>query len=72
MTLEAGRRGNWSPRWERGSEGAIGIVNAVTEAFVSSIPIAGSGVHSVAVNAKNGHIFVPVNSKSIFVIAQIK
>ena len=44
------------------------MVNATTEEFVTSIPMAGSGVHSVAVNAKNGHIFVPVNGKGIFVI----
>jgi len=37
------------------------VVNAATEEFVTSIPFEGSGVHSVAVNAKNGHIFVPVN-----------
>ena len=44
------------------------MVNAATEEFVTSIPFEGSGVHSVAVNAKNGHIFVPVNGKGIFVI----
>ena len=44
------------------------MVNAATEEFVTSIPMEGSGVHSVAVNAKNGHIFVPVNGKGIFVI----
>jgi len=52
-----------------GSAEAIGVVNAATEEFVTSIPMEGSGVHSVAVNAKNGHIFVPVNGKGIFVIA---
>ena len=51
-----------------GGAGAIGVVNAATEEFVTSIPFEGSGVHSVAVNAKNGHIFVPVNGKGIFVI----
>jgi DNA-binding beta-propeller fold protein YncE len=51
-----------------GGAGAIGVVNAATEEFVISIPMEGSGVHSVAVNAKNGHIFVPVNGKGIFVI----
>ena len=51
-----------------GNAGAIGVVNAATEEFVASIPIEGSGVHSVAVSAKNGHIFVPVNGKGIFVI----
>ena len=51
-----------------GRTGAIGVVNAATEEFVTSIPMEGSGVHSVAVNARNGHIFVPVNGKGIFVI----
>ena len=51
-----------------GHAGAIGMVNAATEAFVTSIPMEGAGVHSVAVNAKNGHIFVPVNGMGIFVI----
>jgi hypothetical protein len=55
-----------------GAAGAIGVVNAATEAFVTSIPMEGSGVHSVAVNAKNGHIFVPVNGKGIFVITRGK
>jgi hypothetical protein len=52
-----------------GRAGAIGVVNAATEGFVTSIRMEGSGVHSVAVNARNGHIFVPVNGKGIFVVA---
>ena len=52
-----------------GRAGAIGVVNAATEAFVTSILMEGSGVHSVAVNARNGHIFVPVNGRGIFVVA---
>jgi hypothetical protein len=46
-----------------GRGGAIGVVNAATEEFVASIAMEGSGVHLVAVNTKNGHIFVPVNGK---------
>jgi len=49
--------------------GAVGVVNAATEEFIEDIPIQGSGVHSVAVNAKNRHIFVPVNGKGILVLA---
>jgi hypothetical protein len=48
--------------------GAIGVVNAATEEFIADIPIRGAGVHSVAVNAKNRHIYVPVNGKGILVI----
>ena len=48
--------------------GAIGIVDAATEKFVRDIPIQGAGVHSVAVNAHNRHIFVPVNGKGILVV----
>jgi hypothetical protein len=51
-----------------GRDGAIGVVNVATEGFLTSIPMGGSGVHSVAVNARNGHIFVRVNGKGIFVI----
>ena len=47
--------------------GAIGVVDAATEAFVIDIPMEGAGVHSVAVNAKNKHIFVPVSGKGIMV-----
>jgi hypothetical protein len=52
--------------------GAIGIVNAATDDFVADIPIEGAGVHSVAVNAKNNHIFVPVAGKGILVLLPIK
>jgi len=48
--------------------GAVGVVDAATEEFVGDIPIEGAGVHSVAVNATNGHIFVPVNGKGILVL----
>ncbi len=51
------------------SAGAVGVVNAATEEFVEDIRIEGAGVHSVAVNASNHHIFVPVSGKGIFVIA---
>jgi hypothetical protein len=46
----------------------VGVVDATTEEFLYEIPFKGGGVHSVAVNAKNGHIFVPVNGKGIFVV----
>jgi hypothetical protein len=51
------------------SAGAVGVVNAATEEFIEDIRIEGAGVHSVAVNASNHHIFVPVSGKGIFVIA---
>ena len=54
------------------TSGAIGVVSAPTEKFVADIPIRGEGVHSVAVNARNGHIYVPVNGKGILVIAPAK
>ncbi len=50
------------------NRGAVGVVNAATEEFVTDIPFEGAGVHSVAVNAKNGHIFVPVYGKGLFVV----
>jgi hypothetical protein len=50
------------------AKGAVGIVNAATEEFVRDIPFMGGGVHSVAVNPKNGHIFVPVYAKGIYVV----
>jgi hypothetical protein len=50
--------------------GAVGIVNGDTEEFVRDIPFEGAGVHSVAVNPKNKHIFVPVYGKGIYVVAQ--
>jgi hypothetical protein len=52
--------------------GAVGVVDAATETFVADIPFEGSGVHSVAVNARNRHIFVPVYGKGIFVVAPRK
>jgi len=52
--------------------GAIGMVNAATDEFVTDIPIEGAGVHSVAVNAANNHIFVPVAGKGILVLAPNK
>jgi len=48
--------------------GAVGVVDAATEKFVEDIPFAGAGVHSVAVNAKNKHIFAPVYGKGIYVV----
>jgi len=48
--------------------GAVGVVNAATDEFVADIPIEGAGVHSVAVNARNNHIFVPVYGKGILVV----
>ena len=54
------------------AKGAVGTVNAATEEFVRDIPFVGGGVHSVAVNPKNGHIFVPVYAKGIYVITMGK
>ena len=51
-----------------GRGGAIGVVDAATDGFVTDIPIEGAGVHSVAVYARNRHIFVPVNHKGILVV----
>jgi hypothetical protein len=48
--------------------GAVGVVNAATEEFVTEIPFEGGGVHSVAVNAVNKHVFVPVYGKGIYVV----
>ena len=48
--------------------GAIGVVDAATDAFVTDISIEGAGVHSVAVNAHNKHIFAPIAGKGILVI----
>jgi len=42
------------------------VVRADTETFVTSIPL---GSHSVAANAENRHVFVPVAGKGIFVVA---
>jgi hypothetical protein len=50
------------------SSGAVGVVDAATEKFVRDIAFEGAGIHSVAVNAKNRHIFVPVYGKGIFVV----
>jgi len=52
-----------------GAAGVVSVVNADTEKFVEDIRFDGAGVHSVAVNARNQHIFVPVNGKGIFVVA---
>jgi hypothetical protein len=49
--------------------GVVSLVKADTETFVEAIRFEGSGVHSVAVNAINHHIFVPVNGKGIFAVA---
>lgn len=51
------------------ANGGVAVVNAATESFVGSIPL---GSHSVAANASNKHIFVPVAGKGIFVVAQRK
>ena len=52
--------------------GAVGVVDASADTFVKDIPFEGAGVHSVAVNAKNKHIFVPVYGKGIFVVTSSK
>jgi len=52
--------------------GAVGIVDATSEEFVSEIPFKGGGVHSVAVNPVNKHIFVPVYGQGIYVVKSEK
>lgn len=47
----------------------VSVVDAATETFVGSIPLPS---HSVAANAPNRHVFVPVASKGIYVIAPNK
>ncbi|HEV3333996.1 MAG TPA: hypothetical protein VG096_23580 [Bryobacteraceae bacterium] len=49
--------------------GGVAVVDATTEEFIGNIPLGG---HSVAVNATNKHIFVPVAGKGIFVVAPRK
>jgi len=44
----------------------LAVVNATTEKFVTYVPL---GSHSVAANARNKHVFVPVAGKGIFVVA---
>jgi len=45
------------------------VVSAATEKFLTSIPL---GSHSVAANARNKHVFVPVAGKGVFMIAPRK
>ncbi len=49
--------------------GGVAVVDGTTEEFVANIPLGG---HSVAVNATNKHIFVPVAGKGIYVVAPRK
>jgi hypothetical protein len=44
----------------------LSVVSAITEMFLGDIPL---GSHSVAANARNRHVFVPVAGKGIFVVA---
>jgi DNA-binding beta-propeller fold protein YncE len=46
--------------------GGVAVVDAATETFVGNIRL---GSHSVAVNANNKHVFVPVAGKGIFMVA---
>lgn len=43
----------------------LAVVDATTWKFVTNIPL---GSHSVAANARNKHVFVPVAGKGIFVV----
>ena len=43
----------------------VAVVNAARGKFVTSIPL---GSHSIAANARNQHVFVPVAGKGIFVV----
>jgi hypothetical protein len=45
------------------------VVSAATEKFLTSIPL---GSHSVAANARNSHVFVPVARKGIFMVTPRK
>jgi hypothetical protein len=51
------------------SKGGVAVVNGAREKFLVSILL---GSHSVAVNARNQHIFVLVGGKGIFVVAPRK
>jgi hypothetical protein len=43
----------------------VAVVNASTDRFAGNLPIPS---HSVAANAKNGHVFVPASGKGILVV----
>jgi len=47
----------------------LAVVDAASEKFVTYISL---GSHSVAANARNGHVFVPVAGKGIYVFAPRK
>jgi hypothetical protein len=51
------------------SASKLAVVNAATEKFLTYIPL---GSHSVAVNARNKHVFVPVAGKGIYVVGPRK
>jgi len=51
------------------TSGGVAVVNGTSETFVANIPL---GSHSVAANASNQHVFVPVAGKGIFVVAPKK
>ena len=59
--------GSNSYYFSRGAEiGGVAVVDAATETFIGNIAL---GSHSVAVNASNKHVFVPVAGKGIFMVA---
>jgi hypothetical protein len=45
------------------------VVSAATEKFLTSVPL---GSHSVAANARNKHVFVPVAGKGLFMLGPKK
>jgi hypothetical protein len=47
------------------ARGGVAVVNGTTEKSIANIPL---GSHSVAVNASNKHVFVPVAGKGIYVV----
>jgi hypothetical protein len=55
--------------FSRAESGGVAVVDAATETFIGNIAL---GSHSVAVNANNKHVFVPVAGKGIFMIAPKK
>jgi hypothetical protein len=46
----------------------LAVVDAVTGTWITNVPISGES-HSVAVDPKNGHVFVPVTATGIEVYA---
>ena len=52
--------------FSRPAKEGVAVINAALGRLVASIPLPS---HSVAVNERNKHVFVPVSGKGIFVTA---